>query len=145
MYGLSDASLKWYTRVKKFVTDSKGVISKIDSSLFIWYNTKQEVGGLLAIHVDDLLCIGDNDFIESLISKLQDNFGVGKMETKCFKYLGRNIKHEGNIITIDQKNYVDNLTKIDIVNDRIKNPTLPLTKSEKQVLQSKIGKLLMAV
>ena len=45
------------------------------------------------------------------------------METKCFKYLRLNIKHEGNIITLDQKNYVDNLTKIDTDIDWRKNTT----------------------
>ena len=63
MYGLSDASLKWYTRVKKIVTDSSGVIYKIDPSLFIWCSTKQEAVGLIEIHVDDFIC---NDFTESL-------------------------------------------------------------------------------
>ena len=76
VYSLSDASFTWYTRVKKFVTDSSSVISKIDHSLFIWCRRS-----------------GDNGFIESLIGKLQGNFVVGKMETKCFKYLGLNIKH----------------------------------------------------
>ena len=78
MYGLSDASLKWYTSVKKFVTDSNSVVSEIVPSLFIWCNTKQEVVSLMAMHVDDFLCTGDNDFIESLISKLQDNFVFAK-------------------------------------------------------------------
>ena len=67
VYSLSDESLKWYTRVKKFVTDSNSVISKIDPSLFIWCNIKQGVVGLMEIYVDDFLCTGDSDFIESLI------------------------------------------------------------------------------
>ena len=142
MYGLSDASLKWYTKVKKFVTDNNGIISKIDPSLFLWYNTKQAVVGIMTIHVDDFLCTGDNGFIESFISKLQENFAVGKIETKCFKYLGLNIKHEGNIVTLDQQNYVDNLSKIDIDIERRKNLTAPLTTYEKEILQSKIGQLL---
>ena len=79
MYGLSDASLKWYTRVKKFV-----------NPLCIWFSTKQEVVAAIAIHVSHFIC---NDFIESLISELQDNLVVGKMETKCFKYLRLNVKH----------------------------------------------------
>ena len=64
------------------------------------------------------------------------------MEAKYFKYFGLNIKHGGNIITLDQKNYVDNLTKIDIDIDLRKNTTLLLTTSEKEVLQPKIGQLL---
>lgn len=61
---------------------------------------------------------------------------------KCFKYLGLNIKHEENIITLDQKNYVDNLIEIDIDIDHRQNPTLPSTTTEKEVLLSKIGQLL---
>ena len=54
--------------------------------------------------------------------------------------MGLNIKHEGNIITLDQKNYADNLMEIDT--DRRKNTTLLLTTSKKEILQSKIGQLL---
>ena len=63
----------------------------------------------MAIHINDFLCNSD-EFIQSIISKLQDNF-VGKMVTKCCKYLGLNIIQEGNIITLDQKNDADNSTK----------------------------------
>ena len=60
------------------------------------------------------------------------------METKCFKYLGLNIKHEGNIMTLDQKNNVDNLIKIDIDIDQRKNITLLLTTSEKKFYNQKL-------
>ena len=49
---------------------SNSVISKIDPSRFIWCNSKQEVVGLMAIHVDDFLCTGDSDLRESIISKI---------------------------------------------------------------------------
>ena len=62
MYGLLGALLKWYTRVRKFVNDSK-----IDPSLFIWYNTKVVVG-LMANYIHDFLYTGDNGFIKSFIS-----------------------------------------------------------------------------
>ena len=137
IYGLSDASFKWYTRAKQIVTDSNGVISKIDHSLFICCNTKRKVVGLMAIHVDDFLFSANNDFIESLISIHQGNFVIGKIEAKC---LGLNIKHEGNAVTLNQKNYVDNLTKTDIGIDRTKNPTSFLTRFETKVLQSKMCK-----
>ena len=56
--------------------------------------------------------------------------------------MGLNIKHEWNIVTLDQQNYVDNLSKIDIDIERRKNLTAPLTTYEKEILQSKIGQLL---
>ena len=112
-----------------------GVTSKINPSLFIWCNTKQEVVGLMAINVDDFLCTGDNDFTESLISKLQDNFVLGKI-------FGTEYKTEGNIITFVQKSYVDNLTKINIDINQRKKTTPPLTIPKKEILQSKVGQLL---
>lgn len=63
----------------------------------------------MTIHVNDFLCTGDTDFIESLILKLRNNFIVVKMKTKCFKYLGLKMKHEETNITLGQKNYVDNI------------------------------------
>ena len=41
VYGLSDASLKWYQKVKSFVLSNKGYISEIDPSLFIWYSNEK--------------------------------------------------------------------------------------------------------
>ena len=96
----------------------------------------------MSIHVNDVLCTNHNHFVESLMSKLQDNFVVRRMETKCFKHLGLNIKHEENNLTLIQKNYVDNLTKIDIEIDQRKNQTLLPITPEKEVPQSKIDQLL---
>ena len=104
-----------------------GVTSKINPSLFIWCNTKQEVVGLMAINVDDFLCTGDNDFTESLISKIQDNFVLGKI-------FGTEYKTEGNIITFVQKSYVDNLTEIDIDINQRKKATPPLAILKKEIL-----------
>ena len=106
-----------------------GVTSKINPSLFIWCNTKQEVVGLMAINVDDFLCTGDNDFTESLISKLQYNFVLGKI-------FGTEYKTEGNIITFVQKSYVDNLTKTDIDINQRKNSTFDYTQKRNSTIKS---------
>ena len=42
IYGLSDASLKCYPRVKNFVNSNSGTISKVDPSLLLWYNESDE-------------------------------------------------------------------------------------------------------
>ena len=99
MYGLLGALLKWYTRVRKFVNDSK-----IDPSLFIWYNTKVVVG-LMANHIHDFLYTGDNGFIKSLVSFIS--------RRQIVLNIWNNIKREENIITINHENYVDHLLKID--------------------------------
>ena len=56
-YGLSDASLKWYSRVKSFVNGNSGAISiKVDPSLFSWYNESNELIGYILVYVHVMLC-----------------------------------------------------------------------------------------
>ena len=43
IYGLFDASPKWFPRVKTFVKSNSGCISKIDPTLFIWHDNYNEV------------------------------------------------------------------------------------------------------
>ena len=62
------------------------------------------------------------------------------MDIKTAFFFSRAKGNKGNAVTLDQKNYVDNLTKTNIGIDRAKNATSFLTRSETKVLQSKICK-----
>ena len=55
VYGLSDASLKWYQRVKNFLLSTDGNMSKVDPAVFCWHNGDRCLSGVLACHVDDFL------------------------------------------------------------------------------------------
>ena len=88
----------------------------------------------MAIHADNFLCTGYNDF--TFISRPKDNSVAEKLETKCSKYLGLNMKHEDNIITLDKTNHA-NLMKSDININCRKKSILKLTRSKKEALKSK--------
>lgn len=138
VYGLTDASMKWYKRVKSTMIHLGGKMSSVDSALFIWHKNDC-LQGLIAVHVDDFLWAGNDDFYELTIQKLNDTFTIGKEESKSFKYLGINVTHNSTGIEFTQTDYIDAPTPIAI---EMKDKNDPLTNYEKEQLRSKIGQLL---
>jgi len=55
VYGLADASLYWYNKVKELMLNSGGKMSQVDPAVFYWQKEQFEVTGVLACHVDDYL------------------------------------------------------------------------------------------
>ena len=101
MNDIRDALLKWYIQITKFVIENIDIISKIASSLSLWYKGNKLIG-IMATYVDNFLCTGNDEFIQSFLTNLQKPFAIGKDEIKCFKYLGLSLNIETNI-TLDQK------------------------------------------
>ena len=79
VYGLSDASLKWYNRVIEFILSSDGKVSRLDPALFLWHRENKLIG-IIALHVDDFLWSGDDNFERTVINKLRQIFVIGKEE-----------------------------------------------------------------
>ena len=139
LYGLSDASMKWYEHVKSTMTELRGKMSSVDSGLFTWHKGN-ELQGFIAVHVDDFLWSGNAEFPSTIILKLCKTFTIGKEESKCFKYLGLNIAQVSEKIKFDQEDYINALKPITI--QRHQQPDEPLSPTEKELLCSKIGQLL---
>ena len=57
VYGLTDTSLMWFKRVKKFVDENNGTSSITNPVLFMWYHNDKHIG-VMTVHVDDFLCPG---------------------------------------------------------------------------------------
>ena len=64
VYGLVDASLKWYQRVVDCLIDLNGTKSK-DPAVFYWRKD-----GVLALHVDDFMYAGTEQFLQDVICKV---------------------------------------------------------------------------
>ena len=120
VYGLSDASMKWYERVKSTMTELQGKMSSVDSALFTWHKGN-ELQGLIAVHVDDFLWSGNAEFQSTIIPKLRKTFTIGKEESKCFKYLGLNITQVSEQIKFDQEDYINALKPItfNVINNQM--------------------------
>ena len=70
VYGLADASLKWYGRVKSFLLQNKGKMSVAHPAVFYWHNGT-ELLAIICVHVDDFLWAGVADFENGIVNNLR--------------------------------------------------------------------------
>lgn len=140
VYGLSDASLQWYGRVKRFMVENGGKMTKSDPSVFCWHDSDKQLQGLFAVHVDDFLWAGNEILTNDILAKLRATFKIGSEESEQFKYLGLEIKHEKSAVVIDQNKYIAGLEPLKI--ESKKRDDEKLTKDEQNTLRSRIGQFL---
>ncbi|CAG2211672.1 unnamed protein product [Mytilus edulis] len=142
VYGLSDASLSWYNRVKEVLEQCKVSVSKVDPAVFFWKNNKGSVEGVLTCHVDDFLWGGSKEFEEKVINSIRSTFCVGKEELEengSFPYVGIELSKHENDLHLRQNTYQNSLKFIPIEKSRMGVKEELLTKEERELLQSKIG------
>ena len=139
VYGLADASLMWYEKVKTTLIKCGAKVSRVDPAVFYWHGSNG-LYGILAVHVDDFLWAGTAKFKETVIVKLRKLFNVGKEACKSFKYIGLELSQDEERIILSQKNYTAMLKTFAI--DRNREKTSPLSAQERSILRSKVGQLL---
>ena len=83
VYGLSDASKSWYTRVKEELLKLNVKISKYDAGLFM-YHYRGSLYGLLVTHVDGCLWGRSHVFVENVIKPLPRNFKISSINQEAF-------------------------------------------------------------
>ena len=142
VYGLTDASLSWYKRVKSVLTECGGVMSKVDPSVFYWTDSTGEVCGILACHVDDFIWGGTDKFENEVISKIRSVFKVGKESTETFQFCGIDLFSDGESTYMSQDKYAESLKTIQLNEVRLTEKDSDLTEEEMHSLRSKIGQLL---
>jgi transposase InsO family protein len=144
VYGLSDASLHWYKRVKTVMQELGAKVSKVDPAVFIW-NKDGQLNGILACHVDDFLWAGDSHdstFEKNVMERVRKEFLVGREEEVSFSYVGLEVNKKGSIITLDQKRYAENINPMEITRSRAMQKDSQITEEEQSEMRSKIGQLL---
>ena len=77
IYGLNDASLNWYKKVKSIMIGCGAKISSVDPAVFFW-SDEEDVQGVLACHVDDFVWGGTVNFEKTVIQHIRKNLKVGK-------------------------------------------------------------------
>ena len=144
VYGLRDASRKWYLRLDEALTKLGLERMLLDEGVYIWRN-EGHFNGMVCLHVDDLMCTGDMKFRTEVIASLKKTFLISTEGEDKFKYLGLQIKQkpDGSIV-VDQTHYVKTLDEpaIDISMKRRKDD--PLDAEEKRELKRFAGQLAWA-
>jgi len=142
VYGLADASLYWYNKVKELLLSTAGKMSQVDPAVFYWQNEQSEVTGVLACHVDDFLWAGSEHFVANVIPVLKSAFHVGREEHESFSYVGMDIATVDGIVQVHQHSYIDNLQPVLLQAAHAVQRDAPLNETEKNQLRSKIGQIL---
>ncbi len=142
VYGLADASLYWYNKVKEIMLSTGGKMSKVDPAVFYWLDEQCKVTGVLACHVDDFLLAGSQNFSKDVIPILQSALHVGREEHEHFCYVGMDFVTINGVVHVHQHSYVENLQPIRLQAVRAVQRDASLNETEKEQLRSKIGQIL---
>ena len=138
VYGLTDASRSWYLTIKDELLKLGAVSSKYDEAIFTWY-CENKLHGIITIHVDDFCFGGSKIFQTSVIDKLHKIFKVKSEDIAEFKYVGLEVKQNGENIRLGQDEYVKKLKPIPIASKR--NTEDDISASEVTEIRQLIGQL----
>ena len=141
MYGLEDSSRQWYLTLKQTLLDLNCTMSKLDKSLFMYYE-ENKFQGVLVTHVDDIIFGGTTKFKNNVIAKLADKFKISRMVAGIFEYLGWNIEQSTDHITVDQRSYAEEIKRVELQSLRKNQLDDLLDKNEVTLYQKLLGKLL---
>ena len=90
--------------------------------------------------MDDIICIGGDEFKEKVVQGILNRFQVGKYKCGTFKYVGIEVDHNCNSIRLSQRQYIDEMLEIDIDSNRTKTDFL--NKLETKQLRALTGQIL---
>ncbi len=142
VYGLADASLYWYNKVKELMLSTGGKMSKVDPAVFYWLDEQCKVTVVLACHVDDFLWAGSQNFSKNVIPILQSALHVGLEEHEHFCYVGMDFVTINGVVHVHQHSYIENLQPIRLQAVRAVQRDASLNETEKEQHRSKIGQIL---
>ena len=138
LYGLKDASRKWYNKVDKKLRQLGFTQCNYDFGFY--YLIKDGVLiGFIGLHVDDFLHSGNQYFNKKVLPLVLECFKVGKEEIGNFVYTGFQIAQDKDGITLDQKHYVDNITIPNLEAAKLAKADTDLSEDELTLLRQMVG------
>ena len=75
VYGLKQASRKWYLKISKELKELGVKMSQMDEAFFYWYHNGK-LSGLVAGHVDDFFWCGSAEFEKQIIDEITSRFQI---------------------------------------------------------------------
>ena len=140
VYGLDDACRNFYLKAAEKLMEYGCNRSKFDSALFLHFK-EGNIAGFIAMHVDDLIHAGTENFNMKIIEPLKKFFKFGSMSKEAFKYVGWHLQHEGGSVLVDQDDYIEEkVITIDLQGQRRRNRSDPLSEEERKRFKSGVGK-----
>ena len=108
LYGLDDASRKFYLKVKE--TLQKLRLKTLPGDDAVYYEHKNgKLMGLILSHVDDFTIAGTREFVKRIVSGIQERFTVSKVEEDNFRFTGLDVKTKNGKIEISMEDYAESI------------------------------------
>ena len=138
LYGLDDASRKFWLRIKD-IFKHEGLRNASGDEAFYYQHDGNNLVGMVITHVDDFSIAGTKKFVDNLIEKVQGALTVSKIEKDGFRFTGIDIQKTEDQIIISMEDYANSIEKIQDI--RKAKPDDPLTKQEMKVYRKYAGKI----
>ena len=138
LYGLNDASRKFWLRVKKVFEDIGMKRLDGDEAFYYKHDKERKLEGMISSHVDDFNLAGTKCFINDVTEKIKEALDVSKIEDSEFRFTGIDVRKVDGGIEISMEDYAKSLETIAI---REGSQDDPLTREELKVLRKYVGKL----
>merc|ERR1712236_76105 len=130
LYGLDDASRKFYLKVKETLQKLRLKTLPGDNAVYYEHRNRKLIGLILS-HVDDFTIAGTREFVKRIVTGIQERFTVSKVEEDNFRFTGLDVKTKNGKIEISMEDYVESKKEIKEIrkanrNEKLTNAELKL-------------------
>ena len=105
LYGLDDASLQFFLKCREILLQLKCKQSTFDPAFFFMHDEAGNLIGCIALHVDDFLHTGTDEFKVKVVKKLEVIFKMGVTKEKSFTYTGFEIEQTKEGVRVSQDSF----------------------------------------
>ena len=138
LYGLDDASRKFWLRVKDVLV-SIGLRVMTGDEAFYYLHEDGELKGAVLTHLDDFSLCGTDEFVRKVIKQVERQLTVSKVEKDKFCFTGLDILSVEDGIEVAMEDYVNSIE--DVVNVRNADRDEELTGLEMKEYRKVTGKV----
>ena len=138
LYGLDDASRKFWLRVRNMFLEMKFKIIEGDEA-FYYLRENDQLRCMILTHVDDFIITGTERYVTEVIRKISEVLTVSKVEYGSFRFTGVDVKQVQGGIEVSMDDYVESLEKNILVRNAKRDDEL--TKLEMKLYRKMTGKV----
>ena len=138
LYGLNDASRKFWLKVKAVFADFGLRKLDGDEALYYKHGKNGDLEGMVSTHIDDFNVAGSVEFVAVITEEIRKALDISKVEGSAFRFTGINVRKVGDQIELSMNDYAASLEDVEIREDKSDDK---LTREEMRVLRKYVCKL----
>merc|ERR1712002_463743 len=112
LYGLDNASRKFWLKVKETLTEL-GLRTLPGDEAFYYENRDGNLIGAVLSHVDDFTVAGEEEFVKRIVKGVSEKFTVSKVEEDEFRFTGLDVKAKNEKIEVSMEDYAGSVEPIE--------------------------------